>query len=75
MTEQAAAPAADVHCVREDDIAFVNLTNPARLNAMTRAMWLRLRAVFDQLNADASLRCVVVRGAGGAFRNQCGRRS
>ena len=67
MTEPTAAPAADVQLLREGHVAFVTLANPARLNAMTRAMWLRLRAVFDRLNADADLRCVVVRGAAGAF--------
>lgn len=53
---------------REGAIAFVTLANAGRLNAMTRAMWRELRAVFDGLrNGDADMRCVVVRGEGGAF--------
>jgi enoyl-CoA hydratase/carnithine racemase len=53
---------------QEGAIAFVTLSNAGRLNAMTRAMWRELRAVFDGLrNDDAGLRCVVVRGEGGAF--------
>jgi enoyl-CoA hydratase len=52
---------------REGAIAFVTLSHPGRLNAMSRAMWLSLRATFEALSADAALRCVVVRGEGGAF--------
>ena len=56
---------------REGAVAFVTLANAPRLNAMTRAMWYQLRAVFDALasgaGANAALRCVVVRGEGGAF--------
>lgn len=52
---------------REGTIAFVTLSHPGRLNAMSRAMWLSLRATFETLAADAALRCVVVRGEGGAF--------
>ncbi|SCK53225.1 Enoyl-CoA hydratase/carnithine racemase [Variovorax sp. HW608] len=51
----------------EGPIAFVTLANAGRLNAMTRAMWRELRAVFEELGRDASSRCVVVRGEGGAF--------
>jgi len=58
---------ADIHVAREGDVAFVTLSNPARLNAMTRGMWIRLRSAFEALNADRSLRCVVVRGEGSAF--------
>ena len=48
-------------------MARVTLSNPARLNAMTREMWLQLRAAFETLNADGELRCVLVQGEGGAF--------
>lgn len=99
----------EVKLHREGAVAFVTLANAPRLNAMTRAMWRELRAVFDALasgtDADsvtgmaistttdrgtatgagasegkgkgkgggqdksthAALRCVVVRGEGGAF--------
>jgi enoyl-CoA hydratase/carnithine racemase len=58
---------------REGAIAVVMLTNAGRLNAMTRAMWRELRAVFEGIRNniddtdDARLRCVVVRGEGAAF--------
>jgi enoyl-CoA hydratase/carnithine racemase len=45
----------------------VLLHNPDRLNAMSRAMWRELKAVFEQINTDASARCVLVEGAGTAF--------
>jgi enoyl-CoA hydratase len=56
-----------VRVEREGALALVTLCNPARLNAMTRAMWLQLRAAFEALDADAQLRCVLIRGEGGAF--------
>ena len=45
----------------------VLLHNPDRLNARSRAMWRELKSVFEQINADASARCVLVEGAGTAF--------
>ncbi|MBT2321244.1 enoyl-CoA hydratase/isomerase family protein [Variovorax paradoxus] len=59
---------ASVRLVREGAIAFVTLASAGRLNAMSRAMWRELRAVFeDALARDAATRCVIVRGEGGAF--------
>jgi enoyl-CoA hydratase/carnithine racemase len=51
----------------EGQVAFVTLSNAGRLNAMSRAMWRDLRAVFEALARDPSLRSAVVRGEGGAF--------
>lgn len=45
----------------------VVLSNPGRLNAMSRAMWGELKSAFEQINADAGVRCVLVEGEGGAF--------
>ena len=58
---------ASIRLRSEGPIAFVTIANASRLNAMTRAMWRELRAVFEGLAQDASLRCVVVAGEGGAF--------
>lgn len=49
---------------RDGDIATVTLNNPSRLNALSLAMWERLGAVAEELGADDSLRCIVLRGAG-----------
>ncbi|MGP1682324.1 MAG: enoyl-CoA hydratase/isomerase family protein [Giesbergeria sp.] len=45
----------------------VVISNPDRLNAMSRAMWRELKSVFEQINGDASARCVLVEGEGAAF--------
>ena len=54
----------DVLLQREGDIATVTLSNPERLNALSLAMWRRLGDVARELDADESLRCIVIRGAG-----------
>lgn len=48
-------------------IATVVLSHPGKFNAMSRAMWRRLRELFLELPARADLRCVVVRGEGAQF--------
>jgi enoyl-CoA hydratase len=48
-------------------IGQVTLSHPGKLNAMSRAMWRQLREAFEQVQASTELRCVVVRGEGGAF--------
>lgn len=51
-----------------DGIARVTLANPAKLNAMSSAMWRALRAAFDELNASpGDTRVVLVSGEGGQF--------
>ena len=49
---------------RDGNVATVTLNRPAKLNALTRAMWRRLGETFDALSADRDLRCIIVRGAG-----------
>ncbi len=48
-------------------LATVTLSNPARMNAMTRAMWRQLREVFLELSKRTDLRCVLVQGAAEHF--------
>ncbi|WP_313077251.1 enoyl-CoA hydratase/isomerase family protein [Melaminivora sp.] len=48
-------------------LVHVVLRHEGRLNAMTRAMWRELRAVFERIQADPAARCVLVEGADGAF--------
>jgi len=48
-------------------VRHVVLRHDGRLNAMTRAMWRQLRAVFEALQQDAAARCIVVQGQGDAF--------
>jgi enoyl-CoA hydratase/carnithine racemase len=56
-----------VLCEAAGPAAVVTLSHPARLGAMTRTMWRELKSVFEALQQDAALRCIVVRGEGGAF--------
>ena len=57
----------DILCERDGAIATVTLFNPDKLNALNARMWSRLRETFTGLAADEALRCVVLRGEGGAF--------
>jgi len=57
----------DILCERDGPIATVTLFNPDKLNAVTAAMWRRLKEVMDELSVDDALRCVVIRGEGRAF--------
>ncbi len=52
---------------REGALAWVTLSHPGKLNAMSRAMWRELRQVFHALGVDTGLRCIVLRGEGGNF--------
>ena len=49
---------------RDGAIATVVLNRPDKLNALNKAMWSRLGSAMQELDSDASLRCIVLRGAG-----------
>ena len=57
----------DILCRREGSIATVTLFNPEKLNALNAAMWQKLGETMSELAADASLRCVILRGEGLVF--------
>lgn len=61
---QPASTDAPLLVLRDDTIATVVLNRPEKLNAFTLAMWQRLGEVFEELGADAGVRCIIVRGAG-----------
>ena len=48
-------------------LATVTISNPPRMNALTRAMWRQLREVFLDIASCAAVRCVQVQGAGAHF--------
>jgi len=50
---------------RDGAIATVTLNNPEKLNALGLGSWKRLGETMRELDADKSLRCIVIRGAGG----------
>ena len=45
----------------------VTLRHEGRLNAMSRAMWCQLRSVFESIQRNADVRCVLIQGEGEAF--------
>src|SRR3546814_5683855 len=47
--------------------ALLTLNRPDKLNAMTVAMFADLRRHVEALKADASISCVILRGAGKCF--------
>jgi enoyl-CoA hydratase/carnithine racemase len=48
-------------------VAWVTLENPAKFNAMSRAMWADLQSAFLQIQQEMQIRCVVVQGADANF--------
>ena len=55
--------------LREDrgPVAWLTMNNPAKLNALSDEMLAALQSAFDEIAQDASVKCVVLRGAGKAF--------
>ncbi|MDO4724987.1 MAG: enoyl-CoA hydratase/isomerase family protein, partial [Comamonadaceae bacterium] len=47
--------------------AHVRVRNPGKLGAMSVAMWLQLREVFERIAQQPQLRCVLITGEAGAF--------
>lgn len=56
-----------VRLLIEGAAALVTLSNPAKFNAMSRAMWRELRQVFTGLQQRTDVRAVLVAGEGGHF--------
>ncbi|MGK2382130.1 enoyl-CoA hydratase-related protein [Gordonia tangerina] len=60
---------AEQHIVleRDGDVAIIRLNRPDRLNAFTHQMGEELIAVFDETDADDTVRAVVITGTGRVF--------
>lgn len=56
-----------VTTAREDDTLVISLNQPKALNALTETMGDALQELIPQINADKSIRSVVLTGAGSAF--------
>jgi enoyl-CoA hydratase/carnithine racemase len=70
MTEQSAGMTdldARLDLTVVNAVATVTITNPAKRNAMTAAMWRDLPPLLDRLAADPAVRVVVLTGAGAHF--------
>ncbi|MGE5095962.1 MAG: enoyl-CoA hydratase/isomerase family protein [Betaproteobacteria bacterium] len=49
---------------RRGDVAWITFNRPEARNALTFAMYEELAKICEAANADATLRCIVIRGAG-----------
>jgi enoyl-CoA hydratase/carnithine racemase len=49
---------------RRGDVAWITFNRPEARNALTFAMYEELAKICEAANSDASLRCIVLRGAG-----------
>ena len=58
---------ADLLAHEEDGVAVITLNRPQARNAMSGAMNEALASVLDHAERSATIRCVVLTGAGGAF--------
>lgn len=56
-----------VQIAREGPVAIVTLNRPERRNALSSPMMAELARVVGELDADPSVRCVVLTGAGNVF--------
>jgi enoyl-CoA hydratase/carnithine racemase len=54
--------AASIELHKSGSLATVTISNPSRFNAMARSMWCDLQTIFRQIQADDSLRAVVIFG-------------
>ena len=57
----------DVRTEMRDGVLWLTFDRPAARNAMTFEMYDALKATAERANADASVRALVITGAGGAF--------
>ena len=65
MNSPAAAPALEnVLYEKKDGIAYVTLNRPKVLNALNQRTWQDLRAAFEDARDDATVRGVILTGAG-----------
>lgn len=64
---QRPADTTGVRCTVEDNIATVTMSNPARKNAITLAMWGELTTMFRWIGATPEVRAVVLAGDGDDF--------
>ncbi|MEU5877165.1 enoyl-CoA hydratase-related protein [Spirillospora sp. NPDC047279] len=56
-----------LRCDVAGGVGTITIDRPSKRNAMTAEMWRRLPVLLDALAADASVRVVVLTGAGGDF--------
>ncbi len=57
----------ELQCERDGDVAIIRIANPSRMNPLTQALQIELRAELTRLRADPSVRALLLTGQGKAF--------
>ena len=53
-----------IHLTQDQHIACVTIDDAERYNAMSLSMWIALKQAFDSIDANLTIRAVILRGAG-----------
>ena len=61
----------DINSYIEDNIGYIILDNPNRLNAISLSMWEKIGFSLDKFMEDKNLRCIVLRGKGNKSFSAC----
>jgi enoyl-CoA hydratase len=64
MNATESAETGEIRLEKDGPLAWIVIAQPARLNALTAAMWERLPVAIAEADADASIRVVLLRGEG-----------
>ena len=57
----------DATVERADRVMTITMNRPARMNALTGEMLIRMYDAYEEASRDPELRCIIVTGAGGNF--------
>ena len=53
-----------IEATRDGEIVTIILNNPVKRNALTMQAWAQLTYILEEISADDTVRCIVIRGAG-----------
>ena len=53
-----------IEATRDGEIVTITLNNPVKRNALTMQAWAQLTYILEEISADDTVRCIVIRGAG-----------
>ena len=53
-----------IEATRDGGIVTITLNNPVKRNALTMQAWAQLAYILEEISADDTVRCIVIRGAG-----------
>ena len=53
-----------IESTRDGEIVTITLNNPIKRNALTMQAWAQLTYILEEISADDTVRCIVIRGAG-----------